>query len=311
MGSTTSITISAPAKVHLLGEHSVVYGKPAILTTVDLRVTVTIKPMAYIDTIIPMYETVKRVAEDVVKKYLHITTIPPYQLNISSQIPLGSGLGSSAAVSAAYIAALLSFLKINWDLNLVNRLTYETEKVFHGNPSGGDNSTVVFGGLIWFRKESPDLKIIKPLEFTIPSKLAKDFVLINTGKPNETTKQMVEIVAKQSARFKKIFDHQEQLVKDLLPVLQNGNENQLIQIIRAGEKNLEAIGVVSLYVKSIIRKIEKAGGAAKICGAGGKTKGAGIVLAYHPNKLKLEKLAKSFNLPFFTANLGAEGLKME
>ncbi len=189
------IAVSAPGKIHLLGEHTVVYGKPALLTTVNLRITITIKPTkARQET-----EEIQKVIEPIVKKHLKIKSIPSYQLTISSELPIGAGLGSSAAVSSAYIATLLSFLKINWDLNLINELTYQAEKVFHGNPSGGDNSTVVFGGLVWFRKESPDLKIIQQVPFTIPIKLAKNFVLINTGKPEETTKQMVELV---SSKFK-------------------------------------------------------------------------------------------------------------
>ncbi len=322
------IKVSAPGKIHLLGEHTVVYGKPAILATVDLRVNVilsaakdlsrmrdTSNELRDSQSMTSQNDNLKKIIEPIVKRHLKINIIPPYRLDISSQIPIGSGLGSSAAVSAAYIAALLSFLKVAWDRSLINKLAYEAEKVFHGTPSGGDNSTVVFGGLIWFRKESPELKIIQPVPFTIPKKLAKNFVLINTGKPEETTKQMVEIVSAsfktQSAKFQKIFDHQEQLVKELLPAIQNNEENQLIAIIRAGEKNLESIGVVSPFVKAIIRKIEQAGGAAKICGAGGRTRATGILLAYHPKKAVIEKIAKLKNLPYFSTTLGVEGVKIE
>src|SRR3989344_8359312 len=174
------ITFSAPGKVHLLGEHAVVYGKPALLATVGLRVYVTISQG---QSIHPLQKTI----HPIIKKYLRTKAIPPYQVQINSQIPIGAGLGSSAAISAAYIASLLTFLKAKWNLNLINQLTFEAEKVFHGNPSGADPATVIFGGLIWFRKESSDLKLIQQLPFSIPNKLAKNFVLINTGTPKETT----------------------------------------------------------------------------------------------------------------------------
>ena len=331
------IKVSAPGKVHLLGEHVVVYGKPAILATINLRVTVTLKPLAsviarnavtkqsrseQIPTKIASLnarndnaEEIQKVIEPIIKRHLKIKTIPPYQLNISSQIPIGAGLGSSAAVSAAYIAALLSFLKVKWDLNLINTLAYEAEKVFHGNPSGGDNSTVCFGGLVWFRKETPNLRIIQPLQFTIPSRMARNFILINTGTPTESTKDMVEAVKKlydnQPKLVGKFLEDQETLVRQLLPVIKESKEGELIRIISDGEKNLESIGVVSSSAKSIIRKIEKVGGAAKICGAGGKTKATGILLAYHPKKLVVEKIAKDENLPYFSTTLGVEGVKME
>jgi mevalonate kinase len=311
MTKTNTIVVSAPGKIHLLGEHTMVYGKPALLAAVNLRISISI---ASIKSETSKTE-IQKIVEPIIKKELKIKTLPQYRLTISSEIPVGAGLGSSAAVSSAYIAALLSFLKVKWDLNLINKLAYEAEKVFHGNPSGGDNSTVVFGGLIWFRKESPDLKLIEPVPFTIPNKLAKNFCLINTGKPQETTKQMVEIVAAkfklQSVKFQKIFDDQERLVKELLSIIQNGDENHLIQTIRAGEKNLESLGVVSPFVKTIIRKIEQEGGAAKICGAGGRTKATGILLAYHPQKSIIEEIAKEQNLSYFSTSLGIEGVKYE
>ena len=36
------ITVSAPGKLHLMGEHAVVYGKPAILAAVSQRLFVTL-----------------------------------------------------------------------------------------------------------------------------------------------------------------------------------------------------------------------------------------------------------------------------
>lgn len=298
------IKFSAPGKIHLLGEWSVMGGKPAILAAVDLRVTIHLRgAIAFSHLGGGANLALKKIIEPIVKKEFRIKKIPPYNLTISSQLPIGAGLGSSAAVSASYIAALLSFLKIKWDLNLINNLTYEAEKVFHGNPSGGDNSTVVYGGLIWFTRTNFD-----KLNFTIPPKLAKNFTLINTGTPKETTRQMIEIVG---AKFKKILDDQEQLVKELLPVLKNGNEKEFIRIIRQGERNLESIGVVSKSSQEIIRKIEKAGGTAKICGAGGKAGPTGVLLCYHQNKTVIKNIAKSFNLPFFSAALGVEGVRQE
>lgn len=314
MNNNLSITYSAPSKIHLLGEHSVVYGKPAILTSVDLRIKVTIsedsKPI-----INDLTKKVKKVIEPIVKKYLKLKELPPYNIKINSEAPIGSGLGSSSAISASYIAALLSYLKVKWDLELINKLAYEAEKVFHGNPSGADTATVIYGGLIWFRKEDADLKLIQRLSFSIPTKLSKNFILINTGTPKETTKDMVKLVSQnskvKSQKYKKVFDDQERLVKELFPVLKEGNEKEFIRIIKEGEKNLESIGVVSKYAQDIIRQIEKIGGAAKICGGGGKTKATGILLAYHPNRANLLKMIKSINLAYFSAKLGVEGLRRE
>ncbi|MBI3109475.1 hypothetical protein HYZ06_00340 [Candidatus Daviesbacteria bacterium] len=303
-----TITVSAPAKIHLLGEWAVVWGKPALLTTVDLRIFVKISAGGE-------FHSLQKIIEPIVKKGLKIKKIPPYKLEINSQIPIGAHLGSSAAVSVASITALLSFLKVKWDLELVNKLAYEAEKVFHGNPSGADNSTIVYGGLIWYRKETPDLKIIQKLPFSISSKLAKNFCLINTGTPKETTKQMITKITASFDKKPKLknsfLQNQERLVRELLPAIKNADEKEVIRIIREGEKNLESIGVVSKFAQNIIRKIEKAGGAAKICGAGASSGPTGVLLCYHKDSSVIEKMASENKLNYFSVKLGVEGVKQE
>lgn len=310
MGSQKTIVVSAPGKVHLLGEWSVVWGKPALLAAIGLRVTTTITTPS-----VHLRGVIKKTIESIVKKNLKIKKFPSYEVKINSEAPIGAGLGSSAAASASYIAALLSFLKVKWDLELINKLSYEAEKVFHGNPSGADNSTIVYGGLIWYRKENPDLKIIHPLPFSIPPKLTKNFVLINTGTPKETTKQMIaKITAEfdQKPKLKEQFlEGQEKLVRELLPAIKNADENELIRIIRQGERNLESIGVASDYVVPIIRIIEQEGGAAKICGAGASSGPTGVLLCYHKNPSLIQNIAKSHNLEYFKSALGVEGLRVE
>lgn len=302
------IKYSAPGKIHLLGEHSVVYGKPALLAAVDLRVFVTISKGQN-------NHPLKKIVDPIVKKYLKLKKLPDYQVDTFSQLPIGAGLGSSATISASYIAALLTFLKVKWDLNLVNNLTYEAEKVFHGNPSGADNATVIFGGLIWFRKETPALKLIHQLPFSIPVKLSKNFVLINTGKPKESTKEMVNLVKnlyqKKPAVVEKFLAIQEQLTKEIIEAIGQKNGKRIRSVIKMGQNNLEKIGVVSKSVIPIIRDIESSGGTAKICGGGGKKGPTGILLCYHPTPSRLLEIAKKYNLDYFKTALGVEGLRKE
>jgi mevalonate kinase len=120
----------------------------------------------------------------------------------------------------------------------------------------------------------------------------------------------VRILTQKRPRYtEKIFDDQEFLVRNLLTAVKNNNETEMMQIIQKGERNLEKLGVVSEYVKKIIRAIEKSGGAAKICGAGGKTKGKGIILTYHPDKSVIKSLTKVKKLSYYAVQLGGEGVK--
>jgi len=313
------ITISVPAKLHLLGEHSVVYGKPALLAAIDRRILIKIAPsriksICGADDCSEKIDKLLQILEIEIKKRFKFEKNEQYSISIKSEIPIGSGLGSSAAFSAGLTAALLTFFQIKWDKKTIFDIAYEGEKYFHGNPSGGDLATVIEGGFLWFRKESEFLKTFSALPFR-PHKNIKQFILINSGKSEESTKEMVEKVAKLKISFpdkiQTLFNLQEELTKKMTIALKNGDEESLMESIRLGEKNLEELGVVGLKARSIIKQIEKLGGAAKISGAGGVKDGSGMLLIYHRDVKKILNYAELNNLKLFTTKIEMEGLRKD
>jgi mevalonate kinase len=319
------ITVSAPGKIHLMGEHTVVYGKPALLAAIDKRCFVEItklddKKIVLIANTTPDFVTTtekqilakdKKISQlfDYVILILQQTLLyyekhfpSGFSLVINNQIPEGRGLGSSAALAVSVVGAATLFLKEDFDRKKINEIAFLAEKFVHGTPSGGDNSASTFGGFIWFRKETDDLKIIQQIPLELSEEMKKNFFLLDTGRPKETTGEMVGSVKKfvdqNPKKAKKIFDDQEELTRNLLPALQN-NSDAILEIIKRGEKNLEGLGVVSPSVKKIIKAIEKAGGAAKICGGGGRIKGTGVLLGYKKNH------------EYDIIELGCEGVRIE
>lgn len=264
--------VSVPGKVILSGEHAVVYGYPAIATAINRRLTAD------------------------------------QHGKIVSKIPIGAGLGSSAA----YAVALSALKTGKLDLEKISSLAYEMEKQRHGNPSGVDNTIVAYGGFLWYRKESEDLKTFKQIDSKV--KLPKLF-LLNSGKPAESTKQMVGYVADQRRKkalgvdetFRKI----EITTKSFLKFLLKEKEEDFGVLMRENERLLEKLGVVSEKTKKIIRLIEKEGGSAKISGAGGKKEGSGMVIVFHKDKEKLMFLAKKNRLDLWPVKLGEEGVRIE
>ncbi|MEK7450970.1 MAG: mevalonate kinase [Patescibacteria group bacterium] len=352
------VHVSAPGKLHLLGEHAVVYGKPAIITAVSKRCFVEIiarkdKKIEIISTnlkaskIVTEKEIIAKTKDAQVKwetyiktndisllrsitsdpldfpiviigetlKYLKKALPSGFKLSIKSDIPIGSGMGSSAALSVAIAGATYLLFNKTFDKEVVNEIAYLSEQKKHGFPSGGDNAASCFGGMIWYRKETPDLKIIKTIPFDFPQKLAKNFTAIHTGTPAESTGEMVSAVRtlyQEKPEFvENILSDQEKLVREILGAIKSENELELMRIMKEGERNLENLGVVSNSAKLFIRAIEKMGGAAKICGAGGIKKGSGMVLAYCVNKKSVEKLAASNRFSHINLSLGEEGLKEE
>ncbi|HEX8931756.1 MAG TPA: mevalonate kinase [Patescibacteria group bacterium] len=350
------IKVSAPGKLHLLGEHTVIYGKPALLAAVNRRCLVKIAPRKdkMVEIVLNDFKwktSEKKIlaktkqAEKIWKTFSKTNnisilkkivgnpldysllvigkTLDYYQksfasgftLMIDSAIPFGVGMGSSAASAVAIAGAVSLFLGEKLDTEKINIIAFQVEHFVHGFPSGGDTSIACFGGFVWFRRETSDLKFIQPLQQIIPDKLANNFYIINTGEPRESTGEMVamvkKFVEKQDLLSEKIFTDQERLTRQLLSAIENNNEEDIKNIIKNGERNLEKLGVVSISTKKIIREIEKAGGAAKICGGGGKAKATGMLLVYHAKQKIIEALVKEKKLLCDTVLLGDEGIRIE
>jgi mevalonate kinase len=322
-----TVTFSAPAKVHVIGEHAVVYGKPAIISAINLRLYLTLKPSS--DTLparssvifersekirarIPAnagIHAIQSAIEKEVKKTYKLKTLPPYEVEIKSEFPAGAGLGASAAISATLAAAILKMLKIDFrketyqsDKKQIYGIALAGEKAIHGNPSGSDLAAAIFGGTLWFRRELPNLSLTSPISLTLPT-----LYLIDSGKPAESTGQMVASVAKLNAPLKeKCFNQLELLTKNL------ATENHDIkQVFKETNTCLVKLGVVSKSTQQLINKIEKLGGAAKITGAGGSKTGSGMIIVYlPPAKVKSWNKQRS-DLKLIPIKLSREGLRGE
>lgn len=308
------ITVSVPGKIHLMGEHAVIYGKPALLAAINKRMRVSIEGALAMDIVATEPSAYVIHALDKVTEYLKLDALPPMRISIDSDIPAGFHLGSSAATAVGVVAASIYYVKKLWNPTQINAIAYEVEKKQHGNPSGGDNTAVTFGGLLWFRKELEFLKSMWQLEITIPFPL-NHFYLIDSGRPKETTGEMVSLVRKRvqekPAFMEKVFSQNETQTKRIAVALKENVESELIAAMNVGERTLEDMGVVGKKVTPCIRAIEKEGGAVKILGGGGKKDGVGFLLGYHRNESVLRDMCTKYNFPIQKIQLGCIGVRLE
>ena len=144
---------SAPGKLILFGEHAVVFGEPALATAIDLRTEVfarlhdewLVDGASLKDT---KYAYVRRAVEGSWKG-------PPLWLEIRSMIPLGCGLGSSAAVTVATLGALAA-LQGPVEVEAIARAAFEVEHAVQGRASPIDTSTASHGAAVLVRREAGD-----------------------------------------------------------------------------------------------------------------------------------------------------------
>ncbi len=297
-----------------MGEHAVVHGKPALLAAVNVRLFVSVIPAKTFEIISKESTEYVQYAIDFLVKEYKLAAVPKVKITVDSAVPAGYHLGSSAAVAVATVGALTYFLKKTWNPIAINQLAYEIEKKQHGNPSGGDNTVVTFGGLIWFRRELTFLKSIWQLPFKPAANLAH-FFLINTGRPKETTGEMVAFVGQRvkskKGYMEKLFSVNEEQTRRITVAIKEGDEKTLIDAIQKGERTLEGMGVVSKKVIPFIRAVEASGGAAKILGGGGRKDGVGFLLCYSHDRKKIDGLAAQYHFSPQSIALGEEGIRLE
>lgn len=307
------VKVSAPGKIILSGEHAVVHGFPALVASVSLRSYVKIEKIKKPG--VELYPaTAKEILSVGIKNFEKYTGIKVAGVKISleSRIPIGSGMGSSASISVSLAGVLYKFVFNKFDPEEIFKIANLTEGYYHKKSSGVDPTICTYGGFLWYRKETENLKLSVKLNST---KLFDNLVIFNSGKPLETTGEMVSRVAERLKKYpsntNKIFRSIEKLTRNFINFADQTDGLSLGRLISENGRYLEELGVVSVNTKRIIRDIEKLGGSAKIAGAGGYKEDSGMLIAYHPEKRKLLNFLKTKNIEPIKVNFGVEGVRIE
>ncbi len=182
MTETDVVSASAPGKIILVGEHAVVYGRPAIAIPVwDVLAHATIAPAAPgagctlhapdLGQVLPLADAPLDNALALVLRltlaHLSLPPFPDWTVTITSQIPIASGLGSGAALATALVRAVFAKVGKTAQPSVVSDLVFQSETLYHGTPSGIDNTVVAFGQPVWFVKGTPPVTFSPRLRFAV------------------------------------------------------------------------------------------------------------------------------------------------
>ncbi len=309
------LTVRTPGKMILSGEHSVVYGRPALAMAINRYTETTISghhqtaPTKNIlfnllnfryhqEQSLPALQRLKKNIQEKYQKFLqgqygirdvlkepfelmqfavthlidnHKVQLPQgIEIKTESTIPMGCGLGSSAAAIVSAMMAVTHFSKLEIDIESCYQLAWEAENMQHGHSSGVDVYLVLHGGCIRFQKGGE--KEIRPIP-------RRSFFLVNTGRPHVLNGRSGKFCSQILERRYALLDEFAEVTDRIDQALQRDDEKILIESIRRNHLLLDRIGVVPNRVKQFITEIEKRNGAAKICGAGAvRGDAAGIML---------------------------------
>lgn len=285
-------------KTILFGEHFVVYGLPAIGISLSKKTEIEIEKANEMKIEGAIKKEIVLQGLEAIKKAMQMNS--NFKVKIKSEFPIGSGLGSSAALSVAFVRALNDEFKLGLANEQVSAYAYEGEKVFHGTPSGIDNTLATFGGAIFFQKKNPPIggNIIKPL------KIAKPFhiVVANAGARKFTTSEIICAVRKRKENYPKIYESlfacAIEITNAAIKSIENGNLEELGELMDINHGLLSAIGVSSIRNEKIIAMAREFGAfGAKITGAG--CGGNCVILA--KNKKNAEEIATELIKSGYTA----------
>jgi len=206
------------------------------------------------------------------------------KIYLESEIPMGCGMGSSAATILSIVHAMALHVGINLPQDTFFRLGLEAENMQHGYSSGLDLQASLRGSCIYMHGKEI---ISRPL----PN---MKFHWVNTGSPKTTTGESVATVA---SHFKSssIWDEFEIVTKAMDQAFQANQVDQVKTMVKANHQLLTKIGVVPDRVAEFVDEVEGRDGAAKICGAGA-TRGdsAGMLLVMVDDEEFLKNLCEKY-----------------
>jgi mevalonate kinase len=311
---------SAPGKVILFGEHAVVSGVPALGSAIDLRVKVAVENLPgrtevevrnlmlegfSVDLVTGQVKSAAAVSavryiSAVLKKF----DAKDLLIRIESDIPPAAGLGSSAAIVVATLAALNSHLDMDLSRDEIAVQAHMIEKaVQQGLGSPMDTALATYGGYLQVSDKA------------MPIDLPELEVVVGYTERSHDTRSEVEKVQRLRALYpdivEPIFDAIGAISARAVPLIREGRLDELGALMNVNEGLLEAVGVCTRELSELVYAALGAGGAlgAKLTGAGGG--GCMIALPSPGNLAALVTALEQARGRAFLVRTGCEGVRME
>jgi len=288
------ITASAPAKAILFGEHAVVYGKPAIAMALDKRAYVNVSKreddeihvnirdlgitgsIDFDEDIIISDSPKKGILKYVFESLKRTHNGSGLEIDIDVNIPIGGGLGSSAAVTVATISAVSKYNNNDLKKDEIAKYAHEVELEVQKSASPLDTTVSTYGGLIYLKKDAKGIISLNN-NYDIPVVIGYTDSRGNTGK-------LVESVRIRKKNYPEVInpviDSIEYLTEEAKDAILKNDQKKIGELMNINNGLLDALGVNTKELSNMVYIARKAGAlGSKLTGAGG----GGSMIAYCPN----------------------------
>ncbi len=326
----------APGKVTLFGEHAIVYGYPAIVCSISKYVYVTAKPRddrrvvihandvsirgvsvvltsdgGRPEVIANKEESLRAVAYilkaiEVVSEYL--SKYVGADISVRSEMPVGAGLGTSAAVSVATVAAYSTLCGSRLSREEIARLSWEVERRVQGIASPMDTSASTYGGFLRIEGRGGRFTMRRIRAYAdLPLVIAYVERLRSTG---EMVREVRNLKMKYGGVIDRVMEVIGLITEEAEKALIRGDIEVLGDLMNINHGLLEAIGVSNKLLSNLVHSAREAGAlGAKITGAGG----GGCVIALVPRD-KVESVTSVLQMyakDVVRASIGVDGVTTE
>lgn len=283
------------AKIILMGEHSVVYGQPAIalpLPSVQLSVTLSsrqdnqriIKSRYYhgsLENLPSSMIGIKKLIDTLSARFNDQET--GWDLKIESQLPAERGMGSSAASAIAIIRAFFDYYDEPLDRTLLLQLADVEEQITHRSPSGLDAATVSSDKPLFYVKG----RIGVPIEMNLDASL----VIADTGKKGATKEAILAVkdeLKNNNEKAEEHIKHLGELVNQTKDYLAQNDIVKLGDALNFAQTDLAALNVSDPSLDHLIHVARDNGAlGAKLTGGGR----GGCMIALMQTAMRARRLA--------------------
>ena len=270
---TPPLTAFGAGKVILLGEHSVVYGHPALAGPLSQGVTARGVPAKRCQLSLPSRLSRAQRAQltAAFARAAEATGSPPVKVSLEADLPLAVGLGSSAALSVACARLLLKAAGKAPTPKDAARVAWAMEQEFHGTPSGVDHTTSAEERLVLYRRKPATNAVGMGRVVDSPKPLHVVVALAGERSPTKATVGALRArQARWPDRYQRLFTEMGRVAAEGAKAVEAGDLEALGDAMNVNQGLLAALGLSSPPLEEMVYRLRELGAlGAKLTGAGG------------------------------------------